>query len=236
MKVLCAENRIALMITALNGRALFPLLLLLPFLGPIIQSQPATQDHPQARSTNANPADTEVWSPVPAIVTPGISDSAPPSDALVLFDGKDLNQWVSVRDQGPARWIVADDVLTVNKPAGNIETKRKFRNFQLHLEWRIPVDVSGEGQARGNSGVFVASTGRGDAGYELQVLDSFNNKTYVNGQAGSVYKQYSPLVNAMRPPGAWQTYDIVWIAPIFDASGSLKTPAFLTAFHNGVLI
>src|SRR5215208_415924 len=183
-----------------------------------------------------NPKDTEVWEPVPKVVTPGPALGAPPDDAMVLFDGTNLDQWVTVKDKSPARWKVADGMLTVDKSAGNIETKRSFTNYQLHLEWRIPEDVTGSDQARGNSGVFLASTGNGDGGYELQILDSYNNKTYVNGQAGSIYKQYPPLVNASRKPGEWQTYDVVWTAPTFNADGSVKSPAYVTAFHNGVLI
>jgi hypothetical protein len=183
-----------------------------------------------------NPKDTEVWQPEPRIVTPGAVNSAPPSDAIVLFDGANLDQWVNTKDKGPAGWKVENGVMTVVKPAGNIETKRTFKNYQLHLEWRIPEDITGADQSRGNSGVFLASTGPGDAGYELQILDSYNNKTYVNGQAGSIYKQYIPLANAMRKPGEWQTYDVVWAAPVFNNDGSLKTPAYVTAFHNGVLI
>ena len=126
--------------------------------------------------------------------------------------------------------------ITVNKDVGNIETKRTFRNYQLHIEWKIPENITGTGQARGNSGVFLAPTGPGDAGYELQILDSYNNKTYVNGQTGSIYKQGIPLVNPTRKPGEWQTYDVVWTAPIFDADGSLKAPAYITVFFNGVLV
>ncbi len=194
-------------------------------------AQPAAQTPPRG-----NPKDTEVWEPVPKVVTPAATDGAAPSDAIVLFDGSNLDQWVSVKDKSPAAWTVADGVLTVNKQAGNIETKRSFKNYQLHLEWRIPPDITGTDQARGNSGVFLASTGSGDGGYELQILDSYNNKTYVNGQAGSIYKQYPPLVNAMRKPGEWQTYDVVWTMPTFNADGSVKTPAYVTALHNGVLI
>jgi hypothetical protein len=179
---------------------------------------------------------TEVWEPVPKVVTPGATPEAPPSDAIVLFDGKNLDEWVSNKDKSPAKWAVADGILTVDKKTGNIETKRSFKNYQIHLEWRIPSDVTGEDQARGNSGLFLASTGAGDDGYELQILDSFNNKTYVNGQAASVYKQSPPLVNASRKPGDWQTYDVVWTAPTFNADGSVKTPAYVTAFHNGVLV
>ena len=147
------------------------------------------------------------------------------------------NEWVAANAaHTPADWVVADGVLTVNKKSGNIETKRKFNNYQLHIEWQDPVDITGTDQARGNSGVFLASTGPGDAGYELQILDSYNNKTYVNGQAASIYKQSIPLANAIRKPGEWQAYDVVWTAPTFNADGSLKTPAFVTAFHNGVLV
>jgi hypothetical protein len=193
------------------------------------QAKPADPNQPK-------PADTEVWEPVPKVVTPGTADSAPPSDAVVLFDGKNLDQWVNVKDKSPAGWTVANGVMTVNKPSGNIETKRSFKNYQLHLEWRIPENVTGEGQARGNSGVFLASTGAGDGGYEIQIMDSFQNKTYVNGQAGSIYKQGIPLANAARKPGEWQAYDIIWTAPTFNADGSVKTPAYVTAFHNGVLV
>jgi hypothetical protein len=173
---------------------------------------------------------------VPPIVTPGATDSAPPSDAIILFDSSNESEWVSAQDHTPAQWIVGDGVLTVAKGTGNIETKRSFKNYQLHVEWKIPTNITGSGQARGNSGVFLASLGPGDAGYELQVLDSYNNTTYVNGQAGSIYKQSPPLVNANRKPGEWQTYDIVWTAPTFNADGSLNTPAYVTAFFNGVLI
>jgi hypothetical protein len=189
-----------------------------------------------AQQRGGRPQDTEIWEPAPPLVTPGATDNAPPSDAIVLFDGKNLDQWRTTNDQSPAQWIVENGVLTVNKRAGNIETKRRFKNYQLHLEWRIPANITGSDQSRGNSGVFLASTGRGDAGYELQILDSYNNKTYVNGQAGSVYKQSIPLANAMRKPGEWQVYDVVWIAPVFNEDGSIKTPAYITAFHNGVLI
>jgi hypothetical protein len=182
------------------------------------------------------PEETEVWQPVPKVVTPGATCTAPPSDAIVLFDGKSLDEWVSAKDKSPAKWTVADGVLTVNKGQGNIETKRSFRDYQLHLEWRVPENISGTGQARGNSGVFLASTGPGDAGYELQVLDSYNNNTYVNGQAGSIYKQAIPLANPCRKPGEWQTYDVVWTAPTFNDDGSLKTPAYVTVFFNNVLV
>jgi len=190
----------------------------------------------------AKPEDTEVWKPEPKVVTPGAGRGTAPSDAIVLFDGTNLNEWVSAQDRSaPAKWIVANGVVTVNKSAGNIETRRTFKNYQLHLEWRIPENVTGSGQLRGNSGLFLASTGPEDAGYELQILDSYNNKTYVNGMAASVYKQSIPLANSMRKPGEWQVYDVVWTAPIFNADGSnadgsLKSPAYVTVFLNGVLV
>jgi len=182
--------------------------------------------------------DTEVWQPEPKVVTPGTTDSAPPSDAIVLFDGKNEDEWVSAQDHTPARWVVHDGILTVSKEhgVGNIQTRRTFRDYQLHIEWRIPENITGSGQARGNSGVFLASTGPGDDGYELQVLDSYNNKTYVNGMAGSIYKQSIPLANPMRKPGEWNAYDVAWTAPIFNEDGSVKTPAYVTVFLNGVLV
>ena len=189
-----------------------------------------------APSPGPKPADTEVWEPEPKVVTPGATCGAPPSDAIILFDGKNLDEWVSAKDKSPAQWTVANGVMSVAKSAGNIETKRSFRNYQLHIEWRIPENITGSGQGRGNSGVFLASTGPGDAGYELQVLDSYNNKTYVNGQAASIYKQSPPLANANRKPGEWQSYDVVWTAPAFNPDGSLKTPAYVTVFFNGVLV
>jgi hypothetical protein len=186
----------------------------------------------------AKPQDTEVWTPEPKVVTPGRSEGAPPSDAIILFDGKNLDEWVSNKDQTPPKWTVANGVMTVSKEpgSGNIDTKRKFRDYQLHLEWKIPESITGEGQGRGNSGVFLASTGPGDDGYELQILDSYQNKTYVNGMAGSMYKQAIPLANAARKPGEWQSYDVMWTAPVFNADGSLKTPAYVTVLFNGVLV
>jgi len=193
---------------------------------------------PLSAQQKPKPQDTEVWDPVPKVVTPGATDAEPPSDAVVLFDGKNLDEWVLARDKSPAKWIVANGVMTVNKDraVGNIETKRSFKNYQLHIEWRIPENVTGSDQARGNSGVFLASTGTGDAGYELQVLDSYNNKTYSNGQAGSIYKQGIPLANPNRKPGEWQTYNVVWTAPTFNGDGTLKSPAYVTVFFNGVLV
>jgi len=184
----------------------------------------------------AKPEDTEQWEPVPLNVAPGANAGEAPADAIVLFDGRNLDEWVMTNDRSPARWRVENGTLVVDKSVGNIETKRLFKNYQLHLEWRIPSDVAGEGQGRGNSGLFLASTGANDQGYEIQILDSWKNKTYVNGQAASVYKQSPPLVNASRKPGEWQTYDVVWTAPVFRADGMVETPASVTLFHNGVLV
>ena len=203
----------------------------------LLAQPPAGQG--RGRQSGMKPEETEVWEPVPKVVMPGRVDSAPPSDAIVLFDGKNLDEWVNTRDKSPANWIVHDGTMTVNKArgqAGNIETKRRFHNYQLHIEWKIPENVTGTGQMRGNSGVFLASTGGGDAGYELQILDAYNNPTYVNGQAGSMYKQGIPLVNPARKPGEWQTYDVVWTAPVFNTDGSLQAPAYVTVLFNGVLV
>jgi Domain of Unknown Function (DUF1080) len=183
---------------------------------------------------------TEVYSPVPKIVTPGITDAEPPSDAIVLFDGKNLDLW---RAEGPdstkaAGWKVHDHIMTVDKKAKGIITRQKFMDYQLHAEFRIPENITGSGQARGNSGIFLAcvSDSGADVGYELQVLDNYNNSTYVNGQVGSIYKQGIPLANPSRKPGEWQVYEVVWTAPRFKDDGSLESPGRVTAFLNGVLV
>lgn len=181
-----------------------------------------------ARAQDWKPELTEVWSPVPVVVTPGLG-TAPPSDAIVLFDGTSLSAWEKVRG-GEASWVVKDGVLTVAPGTGDIKTQRTFGDVQLHLEWRTPAVVEGEGQGRGNSGVFFHET------YEVQILDSYNNVTYSNGQAGSIYKQYIPLVNASKGPGEWQTYDIIFQSPVFAEDGSVVRPAFVTVLHNGILI
>lgn len=183
-----------------------------------------------------DPALTEVWAPEPAIVTPSKENQAP-SDAIVLFDGGNLDQWVSAND-GVARapWRVGNHILTVKSGSGHIQTRRSFSDYQMHIEWRIPADVSGSGQHRGNSGVFLATTGQNYRGYELQIVDCYQNKTYANGQAGSAYKQFSPLVNACKKPGEWQSFDIIWTAPRFDDDDTLRSPARLTVLQNGVLV
>ncbi|MEW6305366.1 MAG: DUF1080 domain-containing protein [Verrucomicrobiota bacterium] len=153
-----------------------------------------------------------------------------PADAVVIFDGKDLSKWRAANG-GESKWKVENGALVSVKGAGYIHSKDKFGDCQLHIEWATPSEVSGEGQGRGNSGVFFA-----DGKYEVQVLDSYNNKTYFHGQAAGVYKQHAPLVNACRPPGEWQTYDIIYRAPRFDGSGNLVKPGRLTVLHNSILV
>jgi len=165
----------------------------------------------------------------PPIVTPGKTDNDPPSDAIVLFDGKDLSKW-RAGDGGDAKWKVAEGYAEVVPGTGDIATKEQFGDCQLHVEWATPAEVKGEGQHRGNSGVFLMER------YEVQVLDSYDNKTYYHGQAGSIYRQYAPLVNASKKPGEWQSYDIVFKAPKFDEQGKVTERARITVFHNGVLI
>ena len=159
----------------------------------------------------------------PPIVTPGATSADPPSDAVVLFNGKDLSNW-----KNGENWTVKDGVIFAGK--NPITSKEEFGDCQLHIEWSAPSEVKGNGQGRGNSGVFLMGI------YEIQVLDSYDNPTYFDGQAGAIYKQTPPMVNAMRKPGEWNTYDIIWTAPRFNEDGSLKSPAYITAIHNGALI
>lgn len=158
----------------------------------------------------------------PKLVTPGDA-GGPPSDAIVLFNGSDLSLWT-----GGEKWLIEEGVATVR--GGSISTKRPFGSCQLHVEWAAPDEVKGEGQGRGNSGIYLMGN------YEVQVLDSYENATYFDGQAASIYKQWPPLVNACRKPGEWQTYDIVFDAPRFDTEGKLLRPAYLTVFHNGIVV
>ena len=180
-------------------------------------------------------AEGGVWSPQPREVSPGkvecYTPTPAPSDADILFDGFDLSQWKSVNG-GDAKWPVAEGVFTADKKLGNIRTKKNYRDFQLHLEWRIPVDVQDgtHSQHRGNSGVFLQGK------YEIQILDSYRHPTYIDGQAGSIYKQSPPLVNAMNPPGEWNTYDVIYKAPTFTDDGEFITNPIVTVLHNGVLI
>jgi hypothetical protein len=196
--------------------------LLIFVLGVITSTMGFSQDKPA-------PETTEIWEPEPKIIKPGKTDSGPPSDAIILFDGKNLDSWTD-KDGKNATWTVADGAMTVAKGAGDIKTRQTFGDIQLHIEWRTPSKVEGDGQGRGNSGIFLSER------YELQVLDSYNNRTYSNGQAGSIYKQSMPLVNASKGPGEWQSYDVVYRAPQFNGDGSLKSSGRITVFHNGVLI
>jgi hypothetical protein len=182
-----------------------------------------------AAAAAAQTDNRQQYEPVPEKVT-GVVDGAAPSDAIVLFDGHNMDAWITAEAEQPAQWEIANGAMTVRRGMRTIKTRQRFGDIQLHLEWRPTDVIEGEGQSRGNSGVFLHSI------FEVQILDSWENPTYVNGQAGSVYLQYPPLVNAARQPGQWQTYDIIFEAPEYDASGNLTEPAYLTVLHNGVLV
>ncbi len=176
------------------------------------------------------PEMTEIWDPEIGVVTPGATPMDAPSDAIILFDGKTLNTEWTNNDGNEPGWKVVDGCVTVAKGTGVIKTKKQFNDFQLHIEWRSPSEVVGESQGRGNSGVFLQGI------YEVQVLDNYNNRTYRNGQAGSLYKQHPPLVNVCKAPGEWQVYDIIYTAPRFNPNGTYFTPPTVTVLHNGVLV
>ena len=186
------------------------------------------KEYPQPEKMT--PGMSEYWTPQPKIVTPGdIKTNSAPSDAIVLFDGKDLSAWESTNGQ-PAQWTVHDGVFTVNKKTGDIQTKQKFNNYQLHIEWCVPENITGTSQGRGNSGIFMQGM------YEVQILDCYNNETYVNGQTGSIYKQTPPLANAMRKPGEWNVYDIIYTAPIFKEDGTYRVPPSITVIQNDIVL
>lgn len=196
---------------------------LLVFMHAFAQAQDETKLEPWQEAQK-----TEVWEPVPPIVS--ATAGKPPSDAIVLFSGENLDAWQSA-DGNEAKWEVNDEKFTVVPETGPIKTKKEFCDVQLHIEWQAPSKTEGlEGQQRGNSGVFLQDR------YEIQVLDSYNSVTYSNGQAASIYKQHIPLVNAMRSPREWNVYDIVFKAPRFTKSGKLESPAYMTVLHNGVLV
>ncbi|GGZ81359.1 MAG: hypothetical protein CL578_24300 [Alteromonadaceae bacterium] len=200
--------------------------LTLALAGGALLSHTASAEQSQAER-EAQAQKTEVWEPVPKSVATPIGKA--PSDAVILFSGDDLSAWEGLKG-GEAPWTISGDVLTVKPGAGDIKTKQNFCDVQLHMEWRTPTQVEGmRGQQRNNSGIFFQQR------YEVQVLDSYENPTYSNGQAGSVYKQTIPLVNAMRPAGEWQYYDIIYSAPRFDGE-QLKTPGYITVMHNGVVV
>ncbi|MEO7983467.1 MAG: DUF1080 domain-containing protein [Bacteroidota bacterium] len=197
-----------------------------------------------AQQKQGDPALTEIWTPVPRIIKPGNKTGDPPSDAIILFNGTDASAWQSKKGK-PFNWKVEDSSITVvafaedaeysaeekqKNTVQGIQTKQAFGDCQLHIEWRTPATVKGDGQGRGNSGVLFM--GR----YELQIMDSYNNPTYSNGQAGSVYKQYMPMVNVCKGPGEWQSYDVIFTAPQFYPDSLVKSPARMTVFQNGVLI
>ncbi len=181
-----------------------------------------------AQQRQKDPTVTEVYKDLEK-VTPG-EENSPPSDAVVLFDGNDLSNWQKANGSGDAEWLVENGELIVKPRTGNIATKDSFGDVQLHVEWMSPVAEGKTGQGYNNSGIFLMGQ------YEVQVLNSYDSDTYQNGQAGSIYKQYPPLVNASKPPGTWQVYDIVFNAPRFSEKGTLISPARLTVFHNGVLV
>lgn len=191
----------------------------------------AQKEYP--KQEQMTPGMSEYWTPQPKVITPGEANAnafiSAPSDAIVLFDGKDLSSWKSVKE-GEAKWKVENGAFTVVKGTGDIQTKQEFENFQLHIEWQIPANITGKSQARGNSGIFLQGK------YEIQVLDCYNNETYVNGQTGSVYKQTPPLANAMRKPGEWNVYDIIYSAPVFKEDGTYRVPPRVTVIQNGIVL
>jgi hypothetical protein len=193
------------------------------------KTPPSPQKYPEP--AKMTPAMTEIWDPEVKIIQPGAEIGMAPSDAIILFDGIDVNKEWEDSKGNPTKWVVQDGALVCVKGSGVIQTKREFNDFQLHIEWKTPSEVTGEGQGRGNSGVYLQGL------YEVQVLDSYYNRTYRHGQAGSLYKQYAPLVNASRKPGEWQTYDIIYTAPRFASDSTVYfIPPRVTVLHNGVLI
>ncbi len=191
----------------------------------------AFAQQPKQEPAPMTPQMTEIMDPEVKVIEPPAQAGMPPSDAIILFDGTDINkEWTDLKGN-PTKWIVQDGAMISTKGSGDIQTRRKFNDFQLHVEWRSPSEVTGEGQGRGNSGVYLQGL------YEVQVLDSYNNRTYRQGQAGSLYKQYAPLVNVCRKPGEWQSYDIIYTAPRFAADSLVYfTPPRVIVLQNGVLI
>jgi hypothetical protein len=179
------------------------------------------------------PEMSEFWTPQPPVVTPGTYAGdgmlTAPSDAIVLFDGKDLSAWENSKGE-PAGWQVKDGAFIAIRGKGGVQTKQSFENFQLHIEWSAPEGSEGRSQGRGNSGIFLQGI------YEIQILDCYGNETYANGMTGSIYKQTPPLVNVMRKPGEWNTYDIIYTAPVFKEDGTYRIPPRVTLLQNGVLL
>lgn len=188
------------------------------------------QEKNYPKQEQMRPGMSEYWTPQPKVVTPGDqATSTAPSDAIVLFDGKDLSQWTNAKGE-PAEWDVHDGVFTVNKKKGDIKTKQSFGSYQLHIEWQVPENITGTSQVRGNSGIYMQNM------YEIQVLDCYQNETYVNGMTGSIYKQTPPLANAMRKPGEWNVYDIIYNSPVFNEDGTYKVHPYVTVIQNGVVL
>lgn len=184
---------------------------------------------PSAKKEITDPKETEIWEPEPAIVS--FSKNNTPSDAIILFDGTNLDSWITAKDSTKASWVLQPDKsMTVKPGAGDIQTKQNFGSIQLHLEWSAPNLVQGEGQERGNSGIFFQNR------YEVQILDSYQNRTYANGQATAIYKQHIPLVNATKATDQWQTYDIIFHTPVFNPEGKKTKSGSFTVLHNGVLV
>ena len=207
-----------------SNLVLFSLVVLLGF-GELL-----SQEMKNSKKEPTNPEETEFWEPRVPVVVPALNSKAP-SDAFVLFDGANFDQWVSANDSTAVQWkLNNDESFTVKDKSGSIQTKRNFGSIQLHIEWKSPSEVQGENQSRGNSGVFLQKR------YEVQVLDNNDNDTYVNGQVGSVYKQSIPLVMASSPTGEWNSYDIIFHAPEFNAEGNRTKPGTITVLHNNVLI
>lgn len=203
----------------------FPLMLALPGAGTAAEGYTDTPMQPNGKWHVHDSA-----RPLPKVITPGATFSqqaAAPSDAIVLFNGKDFSKWNG--EKGDVQWKLEDGFMETTK-TGRIRTKDEFGDFQLHLEFATPSEVKGNGQGRGNNGVNIYGQ------YEIQVLDSYNNPTYADGQAAAVYGQAPPLVNASRPPGEWQTYDIIWETPRWDADKKLVKKAYITVLHNGVVV
>jgi len=194
------------------------------------ETLPKTKGDTSLEKKDWKPEDTEVWDPEPQELS--FNENNVPSDAIILFDGSNLDQWEHAYEAGKgADWTLnGDGTMTVKPGSGDIKTKVKFGSVQLHLEWKAPAIVESEGQGRGNSGVFFQNK------YEVQILDSYKNRTYANGQATAIYKQYAPLVNATKPPQEWQTYDVIFHAPEFNTDGNKIKSGTLTVIHNGVLV
>ncbi|TBW26778.1 DUF1080 domain-containing protein [Gramella sp. KN1008] len=208
---------------------LLPTILLVSYISQAQEEYPTTP--PEVSPMPMKPEMTEIWEPRVEVIEPGKEAGDAPSDAIILFDGKDLNNWVSQKDTTrPAPWQIKDGYFEVVPGTGGIQTKMKFGDIQLHLEWSAPDEIQYSGQGRGNSGLFFQNR------YELQILDSYNNRTYSNGQAASIYKDHPPLVNAMRSPEEWNSYDVIYTAPRFKENGKLDSPARITVMHNGVVV